>query len=158
VDQVVGGWQASAIGTAQSGASIVTSSWDSAGQVIVPHSNRLNCVNGVNPVAASPNPDLYFVRDAFSNPVAGQFGNCGRNELIGPAVWNVDFSALKDFRITEKHALQFRVEMFNAPNHPAWGNPSASWGTQNATPSTGFGRIRSTSQLRQIQFALKYHF
>ena len=44
LNQVVGGWQASTITTVQSGASIVTSSWDSAGQVIVPHSNRLHCV------------------------------------------------------------------------------------------------------------------
>jgi hypothetical protein len=65
---------------------------------------------------------------------------------------------MKDFRINEKHAVQFRMEMFNAPNHPAWGRPNAAWGTQNATPNAAFGRIRSTSQLRQIQFALKYHF
>lgn len=158
INQVVGGWQVSTITTVQSGASIVTSSWDSAGQVIVPHSNRLHCVAGVDPVAGDPNPDRYFVREAFTNPLAGEFGNCGRNNLIGPGIWNVDFSAMKDFHITERHALQFRMEMFNAPNHPAWGSPSASWGTTNQTPSTGFGRIRSTSQLRQIQFALKYHF
>jgi hypothetical protein len=156
VDHVVGGWQLSTITTVQDGASIVTSSWDAAGQVIVPHSNRLNCVG--NPVADNPNPDRYFAKEAFSNAVAGTFGNCGRNNLIGPGQWNVDFSAAKDFRISESHGLQFRMEMFNAPNHPAWGNPSASWGSSNATPSTAFGRIRGTSQLRQIQFALKYHF
>jgi len=50
------------------------------------------------------------------------------------------------------------MEMFNAPNHPAWGRPNGVWGTQNQTPAVSFGRIRSTSQLRQIQFALKYHF
>jgi hypothetical protein len=50
------------------------------------------------------------------------------------------------------------MEMFNAPNHPAWGRPSAAWGTQGAAPNAAFGRIRSTSQLRQIQFALKYSF
>jgi hypothetical protein len=157
VNQAFGGWQLSTITTVQDGASIVTSSWDSAGQVIVPHSNRLNCT-GISPVADSPTPDRYFIREAFSNTLAGQFGNCGRNNLIGPGVWNVDLSIAKDFRITEKHALQFRTEMFNAPNHPSWGSPSASWGSSNATPSTGFGRIRGTSQLRQIQFALKYHF
>jgi hypothetical protein len=54
--------------------------------------------------------------------------------------------------------LQFRMEMFNAPNHPAWGRPNAAWGSQGVNPAASFGRIRSTSQLRQIQFALKYHF
>ncbi len=159
VNHVVGGWQASTITTVQSGTSINPDSWDSAGMGAgFPHSNRLHCVAGVNPVADSPNPDRYFVREAFRNTVAGEFGNCGRNSLIAPSTWNVDFSAMKDFRITEGHAIQFRMEMFNAPNHPAWGRPNAAWGTQNQTPAASFGRIRSTSQLRQIQFALKYHF
>ena len=157
VNHALGGWQLSTITTVQDGAAIVTSSWDSAGQVIVPHSNRLNCT-GISPVADNPTPDRYFIREAFSNPLAGQFGNCGRNNLLGPGQWNIDFSAMKDFRFGEQHGLQFRMEMFNAPNHPAWGSPSASWGSSNANPSTGFGRIRGTSQLRLIQFALKYHF
>ena len=158
VNQVVGGWQFSTITVVQDGTSITTRSWDSAGQAIVPDGNRLNCVAGAAQVAAKPNPDLYFVPAAFSNTTAGQFGTCGRNNLIAPSQWNIDFSTLKDFRINEKHSLQFRMEMFNAPNHPAWGRPSANWGSQNATPSTAFGRVRGTSQLRQIQFALKYYF
>jgi hypothetical protein len=159
IDHVVGGWQLSTITTVQSGASINTSSWDSAGMGAgFPHSNRLHCVAGGNPVAETPTPDRYFVREAFRNVVAGEYGNCGRNNLIGPSTWNVDFSTMKDFRFNEKHALQFRMEMFNAPNHPAWGSPSANWGTNGANPNAAFGRIRSTSQLRLIQFALKYHF
>ena len=158
-DAVVGGWQLSTITNIQSGTPINPESWDSAGMGAgFPHSNRLNCVSGVNPVASTPHPDRYFVREAFTNVTAGQFGNCARNALRAPSNWNVDFSAMKDFKIHEAHTLQFRMEMFNAPNHPAWGRPSASWGTQGAAPNAAFGRIRSTSQLRQIQFALKYSF
>ncbi|MSV30310.1 MAG: hypothetical protein EXQ52_16445 [Bryobacterales bacterium] len=158
VNQALGGWQFGTITAVQDGTSITTRSWDSAGQAIVPDGNRLNCVAGASQVADAPTADRYFVPAAFSNTVAGQFGNCGRNNLIAPATWNVDFSMLKDFRVTETHALQFRMEMFNAPNHPAWGRPSAAWGSANPAPSTAFGRIRTTSQLRQIQFALKYYF
>jgi hypothetical protein len=158
-DYVIGGWQLSAIAVVQSGTSINPESWDAAGMGAgFPHSNRLHCVAGVDPVAENPTPDRYFVREAFRNVVAGEFGNCGRNSLIAPSQWNVDFSTMKDFRLHEKHTLQFRMEMFNAPNHPAWGRPSANWGTQGANPNAQFGRIRSTSQLRQIQFALKYFF
>ena len=159
LNQVVGGWQLGTITTIQSGSSIVTESWDAAGMGAgFPHSNRLHCVAGVDPVAENPTPDRYFVREAFRNPVAGEFGNCGRNNLIAPSQWNVDLSTMKDFRFNERHALQFRMEMFNAPNHPSWGRPSATWGSTTATPAASFGRIRSTSQLRQIQFALKYYF
>jgi hypothetical protein len=157
VNHIVGGWQVGTITTIQSGTSINPESWDSAGMGAgFPHSNRLHCL--ADPVADNPNPDRYYVREAFRNVVAGEFGNCGRNNLIAPSQWNVDFSTMKDFRFNERHALQFRMEMFNAPNHPAWGRPSANWGSQSQTPAAGFGRIRTTSQLRQIQFALKYFF
>jgi hypothetical protein len=159
LNQIAGGWQLGTITAVQSGGPINPESWDAAGMGAgFPHSNRLNCVAGVNPVAANPTPDRYFVREAFTNVTAGQFGTCGRNSLSAPSTWNVDASAMKDFRFNEQHTLQFRMEMFNAPNHPAWGRPSANWGSQGANPNTAFGRIRSTSQLRQIQFALKYFF
>ncbi|HYP13826.1 MAG TPA: TonB-dependent receptor, partial [Bryobacteraceae bacterium] len=159
LNQIAGGWQLSTITVIQSGSPINPESWDSAGMGAgFPHSNRLHCVAGVDPVAENPTPDRYFVREAFRNPGPGEFGNCGRNSLYAPSTWNVDASAMKDFRFNERHALQFRMEMFNAPNHPAWGRPSAAWGSQNQTPNSGFGRIRSTQQLRQIQFALKYYF
>jgi hypothetical protein len=67
---------------------------------------------------------------------------------------------LKDFRITEKQALQFRMEMFNAPNHVELGTPGSSWGgSSNVAPPSNFGVITSTrANMRQIQFALKYNF
>jgi hypothetical protein len=69
-----------------------------------------------------------------------------------------DFSALKNFRITETHSLQFRFEGFNFANHPNWGNPGTAWG-QNALPSASFGVISSTAlSMRQLQFGLKYMF
>ena len=92
-----------------------------AGQAIVPDGNRLNCVAGVAQVAANPTPDLYFVPSAFTNTVAGQSSTCGCNNLIASSQWNVEFSTLKDFRIAETHALQFRIEMFKRTELPAVG-------------------------------------
>jgi len=66
--------------------------------------------------------------------------------LRGPKQLNFDLSALKDFRITETQALQFRVEMFNAPNHVELGVPSSSWNGSSGA-----------ANMRQIQFALKYN-
>ncbi len=162
VHQIAGGWQLSTITTAQNGAQIDTTGWDSAGTSFVPSSNRINCAVGVNPVVSNPTADRYFNPAAFYNVVAGEFGNCARNHLRGPHTVNIDFSVIKDFRVTEKQAVQFRLEMFNAPNHVQWGNPNANWGNQNAppaAPATSFGQIRGTAtSMRQIQFALKYNF
>ena len=95
----------------------------------------------------------------------------GRNILTGPGVWNLDFSAIKNFAITERQSLQLRVETFNTPNHPALGSPGTNWGGNSSTPlAPNFGQIRDTVtggtffapgtayQMRQLQFALKYIF
>lgn len=160
LNQVVGGWQVSTITTWQSGAITETASYDSAGVVFSPNGERLNCVAGVDPVLPNPNATHWYNSAAFSNPVAGTFGNCGRDTLRGPKQVNIDFSTIKDFRITERQALQFRMEMFNAPNHVELGTPAANWGgSSGVAPPSNFGSITSTrANMRQIQFALKYNF
>jgi hypothetical protein len=143
----------------QNGMPIDTTSWDAAGTSFVPNSNRINCNAGVNQIFDNPTANAYFNPAAFSNPVAGTFGNCARNNLRGPRQFNLDFSTIKDVRIGERQAIQFRMEMFNAPNHVQWGSPNASWGSSNVAANSSFGQIRGTAaSMRQIQFALKYNF
>ena len=160
VNQVVGGWQLSTITTMQSGSVTETSTYDSAGVVFSPNGARLNCVAGVNQILPNPGQNGWYNPAAFSNPTPGTFGNCARDNLLGPRQVNIDFSVIKEFRITERHAIQFRMEMFNAPNHVELGTPSASWGgSSNVAPPSNFGYITSTrASMRQIQFALKYNF
>ena len=57
-------------------------------------------------------------------------------------------------------ALEFRTEMFNAPNHKLLSTPNASWGNGSSpNPTANFGYITSTvAPMRQIQFALKLSF
>ncbi len=160
VNELLGGWQLSTITTMQSGAVTETSTYDSAGVVFSPNGARLNCVAGVNQVLPNPGQNGWFNPAAFSNPIPGTFGNCARNNLAGPRQTNIDLSVIKNFRIAESHTLQFRTEMFNAPNHVELGTPSASWGgSSSVTPPSNFGYITSTrASMRQIQFALKYNF
>jgi hypothetical protein len=112
-------------------------------------------------VLPNANQNGWYNSAAFSNPVAGTFGNCGRDNLRGPKQVNFDFSGIKNFPITERQYLQFRIEMFNAPNHVELGTPgSVSWGgSSSVAPPNNFGMITSTAaSMRQIQFALKYNF
>jgi len=62
-----------------------------------------------------------------------------RNVLRGPGTAEFDFSALKNFAITERFTAQFRAEAFNIINHPNFGNPSANISTGNV------GTITATS-------------
>jgi len=73
----------------------------------------------------------------------------GRNYFNGPGTNNFDFTLSKNFT-TEKLAVQFRMELFNAFNHPYLNQPTAT------TTSAAFGTITSTwRDNRQIQFGLK---
>jgi hypothetical protein len=86
------------------------------------------------------------------------FGTCARNNPVGPTQVNFDVSTIKDFHIAERQTLQFRMEMFNAPNHVELGNPGTGWGSSNVLPQATFGTITSTiASMRHMQFALKYN-
>jgi hypothetical protein len=118
-------------------------------------------VAGVDPVLSGNNQNGWYNSAAFTNPISGTFGNCGRNTLRGPWRGNEDVSFIKFFNISEHRSLEFRTEMFNAPNHVELATPSSiSWGgSSSVAPSSTFGRIQSTgTSMRQIQFALKLNF
>src|SRR5262249_27640304 len=99
----------------------------------------------------------------LSNP-GNVFGTMPRNAVVGPGFWNVDLSAVKRTKITERLSNEFRVEAFNLFNHPNFAQPSATMPTNPATPGS-FGQITATrfptgdsGSSRQLQFALKFLF
>jgi len=80
-------------------------------------------------------------------------GNLGRNTFTGPGWYNLDFSLVKDTRITESKQIQFRAEFFNILNHATFATPGASIGN----PSFGISTGTATTE-RQLQFALRFMF
>ncbi len=87
-------------------------------------------------------------------------GNLGRDVLIGPGLFNVNFSVYKNTlirRISETFNVQFRAEMFNVLNHANFA-PSGNLSPFNAdgTATSSFGQLTSTQgDNRVIQLALK---
>ena len=68
------------------------------------------------------------------------FGSLGRNVIVGPRFDNVDFSVIKNTRLTETTRVQFRAEFFDILNHANFGQPG-----RTAQPgSTTFGVITNT--------------
>ena len=63
-------------------------------------------------------------QSAFADPAAGLFGTSGRNAFYGPGYASVDFSVLKNTKITERINTQFRIEMFNMFNRVNLAPPS----------------------------------
>ena len=67
----------------------------------------------------------WFNLAAFADAPQYGFGNSGADILWGPGLINLDFTLRKVFAITERFSLQLRMDAFNAPNHPNFGNPNA---------------------------------
>ena len=154
LNALAGGWQVGGIWTVQSGFPITPSvggadiSGNGAGF------DRPNAT-GVSPYLSDGKPSRWWSTSAFTANTPGTFGNVGRNSLIGPRYFTLDFSAHKEFRMPyrEGHSVQFRFEAFNVLNHPVWGIPNAN------VRSSGFGTITGTAvSMRQVQMALRYGF
>src|SRR6266571_2264487 len=133
-------------------------------------------------------------RDQWLNPKAftwngyqlATFGNSGPGQCPGPPIDNVDFAIDKNWRMTERTKLQFRLEMFNVFNHPQFrfNGQNLSFNVSGTTavdasgnnchnapttcvalsggsaPGSTFGQPQFTTQSgnREIQYALKFIF
>jgi len=145
---LTGGWQASAIWSAQDGSPFTLAlSVDNAnvGQTSWP--NRI-CDGRY----AHPTLQNWFDQSCFPTPPIYTYGNAGRNELYGPGTNNVDFALHRFFTIPirESMKLEFRGEFFNFFNRPEFGMPAVTLNLPTA------GKITATSiPNRQVQFALK---
>ena len=82
----------------------------------------------------------------------GHYGNSGRNILVAPGLFTVDFAVFKNFKITESKHIQFRWENYNFTNTPPLNPPVAEVSAGN------FGTITSAGLGREMQFALRLEF
>lgn len=173
--KLIGGWQVNSIVYLRSGfpTNIRTN-------VIPPIFNTFNvpdAVAGQPLVLSNHGVDGYFNPNAWTVPgttpsVTGApiqlFGTAAQRAARGPGSKNVDFSIFKNFYLTERHFLQFRVELFNATNTPTFFLPAASNSALTCIGPAGrpcnagnpnFGKLSTgTATGRQIQLGLKYYF
>jgi len=117
----------------------------------------------------------YVVRKSVMvPPTPGTFGTMGRNMFRDTGLKNVDFSIFKNFTVKERLRFQFRFEMFNIFNHPAFANPygaSNGWlngidpsnpgafGSAGGTPDISAGNnLIGSGSARVMQLGLKILF
>jgi hypothetical protein len=117
-----------------------------------------------NGTGAPLNPELSCVpavTGGFCNPQPGQVGNLQLDAFNGPAYFDWDLSAAKDFHLTERFKLTFRAEAFNVLNHPVFGvgSNTVAGGANMFINSTTFGQSTYTvSQPRILQLSLRIKF
>jgi hypothetical protein len=89
----------------------------------------------------------------------GQFGNSGRNILIGPGFSQWDVALMKNFSLHERARLQFRAESFNIWNHPAFtGINTTVFFDAAGKPTQGYGAVNASGPGRTLAFGLKLMF
>jgi hypothetical protein len=95
-----------------------------------------------DPFAGTHTPNAFLNLTAFQAP-SGTFGNLRRNAFYGPHFRNFDLALSKENKITERVAMQLRIDVFNIFNHPNFSNPLnpndvVDW-TSNGIDPTGRG-------------------
>jgi hypothetical protein len=151
--RVLGNWQTNAIWTWQSGFPLTFLSGEDRSRTGIGN-DSVDVVSKPGYTSGSRGQRIaqWFTTGSFAPAAIGTFGNAGRNILLGPGTFNVNFSAIKAIPITERWRLQYRAEFFNFFNDPPLGNP----GTTLGSPS--LGRITSAGDPRILQMALKLNF
>jgi hypothetical protein len=178
IDSVLGGWQLSAINTAQAGTPFnITYSPNGAQQLSPQISATYRGANeyrpnrvpgqpitlGVSSRAANTgyvnyvNPAAFIlpaIKDVNGN-VLSPFGNASRNPGRTPVFNQTDLALNKKFTTPiESLKVEFRTEFYNLFNHTNYYLPGGISGSQGAA-ATGGGQITSTFTPRVIQFGLK---
>jgi Carboxypeptidase regulatory-like domain/TonB-dependent Receptor Plug Domain len=162
---ILGNWEAGGILTIESGTPFtVLVAGDPLGENNTDpyqYPDRVNgpgCANPVNP----QNANGYVKLQCFAAPsTSTRLGNAGRNSVIGPGLFDMDFSLFKNIpvpKISEAFKAQFRTELFNVFNRPNFTSPNDNRVIMDlsGTPVANAGVFTFTSTTsRQIQFALK---
>jgi hypothetical protein len=161
VNAVAGGWRLSSSFIFHTGfAQTIFASGDTSGTG--GFSTRANCVPGVPahvPMVFDPaNHGVSFLNPAaVTTPAAGTFGNCPVGAFNGPGYKTADVSLGKDFSITERQSLEFRVDAINFTNTPIF-NFGQEFSGQHTAGASNYGEIFTSQGARNFQFGLKYRF
>ena len=188
VGEVLGNWQMNGVFTYLSGAPV------SVGTIALRVNNTsseaasrpnavagCNLYTGISPEQAASGQSWINTACFVPEPI-GTYGNAGRDTIIGPNLWDMDFALQKNWKVqkvSEAFQVQFKAEAFNVLNHPSFQAPNTtpfnsalnanmnfSAPYSSSTPSLygvaangSAGTISAVnSSPRQIQLALKIIF
>jgi hypothetical protein len=160
-----GGWELSAIGTAQTGLpvniTIDRSNGSVPGDYAVSGEERPNYVAGVSltPPGGST-PQEWINPAAFAVPASQTFGNLGRNVFRAPGISQLDMGLSKYVRVTERLNIRLRADLFNVFNRAQFGAPNSDLSQSNfgtiTTTISNYATGRGTP--RELQLSAKVVF
>jgi hypothetical protein len=155
--KLLGGWQVSGVTNISTGLPVNVidpTGTDPAGDGLAGNTGpgqpqRPNLVG--SPFAVGAPENQYLAATAFIVPTSG-FGNLEAYGIKTRRFNNWDASLQKSFPISENTGFDFRIEMFNFPNH------LSSFGYSTQIGAANFGQVTSATDPRTVEFALRFHF
>jgi trimeric autotransporter adhesin len=115
----------------------------------------LTAVQGTG-VTGTIRPDYiggsYLNPAAYAPPLPGQWGNAGRDSIIGPAQFSLNASLGRTFRVSDHLNLDLRIDSTNVLNHVTY----TTWDT--LVTSTQFGLPAAANAMRSLQTTLRIRF
>jgi hypothetical protein len=133
-DWILGGWQVTAVYTAQTG-EYLTPSFSGTDP------SNTNTIGGIpdrirngNLPSSERTISRWFDATAFVPPPANsaRFGNSGKDIIRGPGRQVMNAGLFKSFKPTERLAVRFQATYQNLFNHPNFGNPNLNVSTPAA--------------------------
>ena len=102
------------------------------------------------PLYAAP-AGLFLNPAAYTTPLPGQWGNAGRDSIIGPSQFGLNTSLGRTFRL-DRYNLDVRIDWTNFLNHPTF----TGWDT--TVNSAQFGLPSAVNAMRSLQATLRLRF
>jgi carboxypeptidase family protein/TonB-dependent receptor-like protein len=152
VDGVIGGWALGGILTIRTGVPLTLGYNGCQGvwAYCTPEIQSGMCANCAP--TGGRTAGQWFNTAAVGPAAPGTGGDAGIFNITAPGTSTLDASLFKNFSITERFRLEFRLEAFNALNKTQLGTPDTN--LQDAT----FGKITTSNNSRRAQVSLRLHF
>jgi len=162
-------WTLSGITTFSTGAPFTPSFTTTNGLDITGSTNegaRINVVgdpfSNIPPGSAGlPHGKYWFNPAAFAEPAIGSIGNAGVNIMYGPSFVNWDISLARRIPLwRESRSLQFKVEAFNAFNHPQFTGVTSNYifNAQGVNTNANIGALSGEKGPRVVALELRAQF
>jgi Carboxypeptidase regulatory-like domain/TonB-dependent Receptor Plug Domain len=163
---LLGNWRTSGVYTFYSGHPF-TANWGSESTLLDAYGYATAVPNVVAPVHYLKTQQCWFydpsnkscaaagsgLATPFADPGDYNIGNGRRNTLVGPGTQLFDFALIKAIPVNERLNGEFRWEVFNAANHPIFGQPSG-----NASSSSVAQITTLSADPRVMQFAARINW
>jgi hypothetical protein len=107
------------------------------------------------PIYAAP-AGFHLNAGAYTAPLAGEWGDAGRNSIRGPSQFTFNTSLQRSFRLKDRYNLDLRVDSTNLLNHVVFSSWNATLNPSLNNPL--FGLPTAANAMRSLQTTLRVRF